>query len=302
MCVKEVLQQLQPVAPSHRAGMQHHAELPAPLVLRIELRPPVAEQIIGMLEPRALAREHQEPQIIEVIVVGQRQQRAPRRKVRHPVMRNIVRQPVAHILVACADQQIDRMPADRASGERIVLPWQTEPSRRLLSRHARQYVGRQVEPCLLLLGGQPADVLMLQAVRRDFVPIGQQRANPFGAKLCDDRGHGKRRRDLEAPQHGKQPIEPVMRGEECVGMRQIGGADALRTTRHAQIHHDRDATAVAVGPANFVIPQSDFVGDRVALLPGHCALLRSGRGNSRGSAWRLPRRWGTIRRAASSSA
>ena len=106
-------------------------------------------------------------------------------------MRHIVGQSVAHVLVACVDQQIHRMRADRAAGERIVLPRQTEPAGRPLSGRARQNVGRQIEPRLLVRRAKSADILMLQSVRRDLMTFGDQRAQPLGAQLRDDGRHSR---------------------------------------------------------------------------------------------------------------
>ncbi len=153
---------------------------------------------------------------------------------------------------------------------------------------------------------QQADVLMLQAVGGDFMASGEQRANPVGAKLRDHRGNGNSGRDAEALQNSEKLIEAVMCAELRIGMRQIGGTDSIRTARHAQIHHHADTAAIAVRPANLVVPQTCFVGYRVALLPGHRIGLRitpqrASKGKSPENAWRPARMWETTLPAASSS-
>ncbi len=290
------------MAPAHRAGMQHHAELPPAAVLRVELRAPVAEQIVRMFQPGATAREQQKPLIVEMIIIRQRQHRSPRGRIRHPVMRNIVRQPVSHVLVPGIDQQIHRVRADRSSSERVLLPRQAEPAGRPPSRRPGQDLGRQIETLLFVRLGKSADVFMLQSVRRDLMPLRKQRSHAVGTQRRDDRRHGEGRLDTVAPEHRKELVQPIMRREESIRMRQILGANAFRPARHAEIHHDGDTTAVAIGPAYLAVAQAHFVGDRIALFPGHRLRSSLRQGNWSGSAWQLPRRWRTTHPATSSSA
>src|SRR5206468_10023071 len=55
--VEELLEHVQPVRPGNGVWMQLHREMPAALVLRVELGPPVTQERVRILEARALARE-----------------------------------------------------------------------------------------------------------------------------------------------------------------------------------------------------------------------------------------------------
>ncbi len=121
---EKFVEQLQPVAPADMPRVQGHVEVTAALVLRIEFRLPVPRQGVGMLETGALAGKHQKELIVEMVVIGQRQQRPPAGKVGDPVMRYVVGQAVPHIGVPGIEQQIHRVRADRPAGKRIALPRQ----------------------------------------------------------------------------------------------------------------------------------------------------------------------------------
>src|SRR5437660_1341337 len=105
------VEQLQPVAPADMPRVQGDVEVTAALVLRIEFRLPVPRQGVGMLETGALAGKHQKELIVEMVVIGQRQQRPPAGKVGDPVMRYVVGQAVPHIGVPGIEQQIHRVRA-----------------------------------------------------------------------------------------------------------------------------------------------------------------------------------------------
>jgi hypothetical protein len=249
--------------------MQHHVELPSPLVLRVELGPPVAEQIVGMLQPSTAAWKQQEPLVVEVVVVRQGQQSPPRSEIRHPVMRHVVRQAIPHVFVTGVDQQIHCVGADGASGKRILLPRQTEPAGGALSARSGQNVGRQVEPLLFVDRTQAADVLVLQSIPGDLVPVRQQIAQPFRPQLRDDGRDGECRPDGEATEQSNKLVKPIMSSKVGIGVRQVFRANALRTARYAEIHRDGKAASIAIGPAHLVAMPRDLVRDCVALFPRH---------------------------------
>src|SRR5205807_391109 len=80
-------------------------------VLRVELGLPVAQQRVGILQTRSLAREQEKELVIEVIVVGQGEDRAAAGEIAHPIVRRVVGETVAEILVAVLEQEIDRVRA-----------------------------------------------------------------------------------------------------------------------------------------------------------------------------------------------
>src|SRR5262249_46037068 len=105
-------------------GEQSQGERAATPVLSCKLAAPVAQQCIWVFEAGPLAREHQKELVVEMVVIGQRQQGAAACEVADPIMRNIVGQSVAEIQVPRLDQQIDRVGADRANRAAVALPRQ----------------------------------------------------------------------------------------------------------------------------------------------------------------------------------
>src|SRR5271166_2202672 len=88
------------------------------------LAAPVAQPRIRVFEAGPLAREHQKELVVEMAVIGQRQQGAAACEVADPIMRNVVGQSVAEIQVPRLEQQIDRVGADRADRVAVALPRQ----------------------------------------------------------------------------------------------------------------------------------------------------------------------------------
>ena len=110
--------------------VDHHVEVPAAAILGGELGTPVAGEEIRVLHAGTAAGEHAEPLVVEMVVVRQRQQGAAGGELADPVMRNVIGEPIAEVAIATVDQQVDRMRADRAAGERITLARQAEPAQR----------------------------------------------------------------------------------------------------------------------------------------------------------------------------
>src|SRR5215472_6029435 len=121
---EKLIEHLQPVGPADVLRVQSHVEIAATPVLGCKLAAPVAQQCIWVFEAGSLAREHQKELVVEVVVIGQRQQGAPACEVAYPIMRDVVGQSVAEIQVPRLEQQIDRVGADRADRVAVALPRQ----------------------------------------------------------------------------------------------------------------------------------------------------------------------------------
>ncbi len=136
--------------------------------------------------------------------------------------------------------------------------------------------GGGVDPRLLVLAREPADILVAEAGGGDFMARLGQRAYPHGIDF-GDRGRNREGGDKAVPaQNVQNGVEPAMEREIRLWRGQVLGADALRAARDAEIDGDADAAAIAVRPAQIGIGNALLVGDRVVLLPGHRAQLLAG--------------------------
>jgi len=153
-----------------------------------------------------------------------------------------------------------------------------------------------------------ADVLVLETVGGDLLALGHECADPVGVDMCDDRRHRECRSEVMALQHGEQRRQSLIGAELGLRRRQIGGTDAVRPGRDAQIDGDADTVAGPLRPADFVVGEALLVRDRVAFFPRHISRLlglrppEAAAGILRGTSAPLPRSSGTTRRAGFSSA
>jgi hypothetical protein len=157
--VEELLEHVQPVGPADGVRMQHHREMPAALVLRVELGLPVAEQRVGILQARALAREQQEELVVEVIVVGQGRGSRGGWRSRSPSSAARRRPGRCRNSRSRLEQQIDRVRAD-APPANLSPAAPARTSRPALARDLRDDLGGALEPRALLVFGQHADILI----------------------------------------------------------------------------------------------------------------------------------------------
>jgi hypothetical protein len=249
--------------------MQYHGELAAALVLRLELGLPVAEQHFGIFQPGALPGEQQEELIVEVIVVGQRQDRAAAGEIAHPVVRQVVGQAIAEIGIAVLDQQVDGVAAHRAAGELVGRPRQREPAGRSFSGHASENLGRALQSRAFLILAEQADILVLETMGGDLMALVAQAADRVGMDFGDDRRHGDRRLERAAPEHTEQRTESTMQAEIGVGRGKILRLEAVGPAGRREIDDDAEAAAIAIRPGDLGIQQGSLVTDRIAFFPRH---------------------------------
>src|SRR5215469_18698257 len=87
---EKLIEYLQPVRPADVLRVQSHVEIAATPVLGCKLAAPVAQQCIWVFEAGPLSRKHQKELVVEMVIIGQRQQGTAACEIADPIMRNIV--------------------------------------------------------------------------------------------------------------------------------------------------------------------------------------------------------------------